>query len=165
MSKYSLYIDMVKQEIIIEKSPDTIKHRIPFYIDQLAGITVTETIHSLKAEYVKNLDRGVKAKILNTIYSDIDYLYLLLLIHLKKHPIEIEATKANLESKLRKQIRESIINLMKSNKYIDRSKKQEILDKLFEAIKFTVKQKGDKCDRGSKGFGWDGQDLFISEED
>lgn len=165
MINYSLYIDMVKQEIIVEKSPDAIKHRIPFYIDQLAGIVATETTHSLKAEYVKNLDRGVKAKILDTIYSDIDYLYLLLLIHLRKHPIEIETTEAKLENELRKKIREAIVNLMKSNKHIDRSKKQEILNKLFEAIKITVKQKGDKRDRGSKSFGWDGEDLFISEED
>ena len=43
MINYSLYIDMVKQEIIIEKSPDAIKHRIPFYIDQLAGIITQDT--------------------------------------------------------------------------------------------------------------------------
>ena len=165
MINYSLYIDMMKQEIIIKKSPDAIKHRIPFYIDQLAGIITQETTQEYRDNYIKTHSSDDKKTILDLIYSDVDYLYLLLLMYIAQHPIEINATDKTLEGKLRKEIDSAIRGLMKYNKCIDRSKKAELFTKLFETIKFTVKKKGDKCDRGSKGFGWDGQDLFISEKD
>ena len=65
MINYSLYIDMVKQEIIIEKSPDAIKHGIPFYIDQLAGIITQETTQKYRDNYIKTHSSDDKKTILD----------------------------------------------------------------------------------------------------